>query len=246
LVQPDKAGHKLALLDQHPRVRKTAKLAMKTTQSNLLLHNAFPDGPDKYTDFARDALLESADSLGFKDIKTRLKRDADYAHDLASLPVQRISTFRGKVKGLTDQSVSKAYNLDIGDPAHVKWLKTGLRYIYPNDYSPYGLDIFAQTIRQAWFKGPRSFGWTIIDKFPSSLPDKPSEKEIPAPMLALVATAVYASILDHEPEVYEASDFTANDFADAYTEHIRVLAAIKQNDLRAYHALMHGLYRQVW
>ncbi|TFK78567.1 hypothetical protein K466DRAFT_606865 [Polyporus arcularius HHB13444] len=111
LVQPAKAGHKLGLFDQHPRVRKTSKLAMKMNQSNLLLHNAFPDGPYKYTDF---------------DIKTRLKRDADYAHDLASLPVQRISTFRGKVKGLTDQAVSKPYDLDIGSPAHVNWLKTGL------------------------------------------------------------------------------------------------------------------------
>lgn len=84
-------------------------------------------------------------------------------------------------------------------------------------------------------------------------------------MLALVATAVsayhlvsslrelstpnlqvYASILDHEPDVYEASDFTANDYADAYTDHIRVLSAIKQNDLRAYHSLMHGLYLRIW
>ncbi|TFK78566.1 hypothetical protein K466DRAFT_606864 [Polyporus arcularius HHB13444] len=51
--------------------------------------------------------------------------------------------------------------------------------------------------------------------------------------------------LDHEPDVYEASDFTANDYADAYTEHICVLSAIKQKDLRAYHSLMHGLYIRV-
>ncbi len=92
---------------------------------------------------------------------------------------------------------------------------------------PYACDIFAQTIRQAWFKSPRSFGWTIINQFNSSLPEKPGEKEIPTPMLALVATAVntscpcaltlltdcctiqvYASILDHEAEVYcESTSF---------------------------------------
>ncbi len=58
---------------------------MKTVQTNLLLINAFPDGPDKYSDFARHALLESADTLGYADIKKRLKTNDDYAHDLASL-----------------------------------------------------------------------------------------------------------------------------------------------------------------
>lgn len=45
-------------------------------------------------------------------------------------------------------------------------------------------------LRVAFFKCPTSFGFKIAQEFASSLLDKPEEKEIPAPMLALVATAV--------------------------------------------------------
>ena len=54
-------------------------------------------------------------------------------------------------------------------------------------YSPH---IFEEVLQAQFFNKPRSFGWGIVDRFMSSLPDKPEEKEIPAAMLALVSMAV--------------------------------------------------------
>ena len=78
-------------------------------------------------------------------------------------------------------------------------------------------------------------------------------------MLALVATAVcllyvswlsssthkllqlYASIEDYKNLQYDAGEFKANLFIDAYRLNIETLSDIKTNNLPAYHALMHGL-----
>ncbi|KAI0693522.1 hypothetical protein C8T65DRAFT_744683 [Cerioporus squamosus] len=120
-------------------------------------------------------LLESTEALDYHILKRRLKPQR-----LRSRPC-----FSG---------MGKVYGLDICNTLHVEWHKKGLHYINPNDYritSLYGLDVFAQTIRQAWFKCPRSFGWTIIDRFSLPLPDKPEAEEILAPILTPVATAVY-------------------------------------------------------
>ena len=55
---------------------------------------------------------------------------------------------------------------------------------------PYGAAIYLDMLRVGFFKSSTSLGFKIMDRFTSSLLDKPDEKEIPAPMLALVATAV--------------------------------------------------------
>ena len=60
---------------------------------------------------------------------------------------------------------------------------------------PYSPPVFAEMLRIAFFKRQTSFGFKISQQFVSSLPDKPDEQEIPAAMLALVATAVMHCVL---------------------------------------------------
>ena len=98
-----------------------------------------------------------------------------------------------------------------------------------------------------------------MDRFTSSHPTKPDEKEIPAAMLALVSTAVclpflsvmfsiidssqiYACIDDYRHLTYEAGRFEINEYLHAYKQNISVLNDIKEGAIDAYHDLMHGLF----
>ncbi|KAL1941439.1 hypothetical protein VTO73DRAFT_7256 [Trametes versicolor] len=248
LVDP---GPKLALGPQHRCVKIVAKRAINDVLIDVCLKNAFPEGPDKHNQFTHPTLIRVARDLEMHDIARRLKNDLTYSRYLGSIPAQRISTFRGKVKKHTDGVVASTYGLQPGDGVKVDWLDDKLTYIYPHDYKsrkvdrhlPYQLPIFVQVMRAAWFSRPTAYGFKIIDRFTSSSLEAPREKEIPAAMLGLAATAVYASIVDFSASTYKARDFTGNEFADVYARNIRALQKIKDNDVGKYHVLMHGLFR---
>ncbi|KAH9847583.1 hypothetical protein C2E23DRAFT_847901 [Lenzites betulinus] len=250
LVSP---GPKLALGVQLPRVRAVAKAAIDEVQADVCLKNAFPEGPDKHNQFTLPTLVRVAQKLGYADIVRRVQTDITYSRHLGSIPAQRISTFRGRVKKHTDGVVAETYNLQPGDGHRVDWLDQQLNYIYPHNYKsqkvdrhlPYKPSIFTQVMRSAWFSRPTAYGFAIIDRFTSSSLKHPREKEIPAPMLALAATAIYASIVDYSAPVYKARDFTGNEFADTYARNMRALQKIKDADTNKYHVLMHGFFRVI-
>lgn len=50
--------------------------------------------------------------------------------------------------------------------------------------------IFDSLLRNCFFSGPHSLGVRYSDRFTSTFPQLPDEKEIPVPMLALVGAAV--------------------------------------------------------
>ncbi|KAI0351067.1 hypothetical protein OH77DRAFT_1430299 [Trametes cingulata] len=252
IVWPERGG-KISLKAQHPRVRAVAKKAIKEILASLCLTNAFPEGPEKHGRFARSALAASAEKLNHQDILERLKNDQEYARALATIPAQRVSTFRGRIKALTDPLVAAAYHLESGDSDRVAWLKDSLRYIYPGDYEkdtveaqkPFSPPIFVQVLRNVFFNNARSIGNALAERFTSSDASRPDEKELPAPMLALVSTAIFASIADYEFDVYDAAEFSADSFADVYAENMRLLEHIKARGPRKYHLLMHRLLTDI-
>ncbi|KAI0716909.1 hypothetical protein C8Q76DRAFT_795146 [Earliella scabrosa] len=248
-----KNGGRLKLKKQRPRVAQVARRAVDNIQASVCLTNAFPDGAEKTTDFARKALVKAAKDLGDQEIVRRLKRDAPYCKKLTSIPVQRIPNFRGKVKRVTDAIAGNVYNLRPGEVQNVNFLQEGLRHIFPinpaqqsvDGTKPYGIPVFAQVLRNAFFRDERSFGYRVVDRFESSLADQPDEKEIPAAMLALVSTALYASIGDYRNVHYKAGEFKANLFLDAYRQNMQTLSELKAERPRNYHNLMHNLYTEV-
>ncbi|KAI0635790.1 hypothetical protein C8Q77DRAFT_1207724 [Trametes polyzona] len=256
LVEP---GPRLSLGIQRPRVRTVAKRAIDDVLLNVCLKNAFPEGPDKHNQFTRPTLIRIATELGFKDIARRLNSDVVYSRHLGSIPAQRISTFRGKVKKHTDGLVALVFGLHPGDALKVEWLDEKLNYIYPHEYKaslgkltrnvkrnlPYKPPVFTQVMRAAWFSKPSAYGFKIYDHFTSSSLEAPREKEIPAPMLALAATAIYASITDYSAPNYKAGDFTGNSFLDVYARNMRALQKIREGDVGKYHVLMHGFFREL-
>ncbi|KAI0656508.1 hypothetical protein C8Q70DRAFT_1056733 [Cubamyces menziesii] len=233
--------------------QEDAERAIFKCQADILLRNAFPDGAEKYNTIARSALVKCAEELGYTALAKRLKNDNDYALTLAAIPVDRIPLFRSQVRDAVLGAIQSTYHLRPGDVGHVNWLHKGCRYIYPHDYKkdkhcgdePFALPIFTDGLRATYFKTPKSFGWKIINQFASSYPEKPDEKELPAAMVALASTAVFAAIDHHQTSPCEISNFSTNSFGGAYKRNIAILSSLKERSLEAYHDVMHELFKAV-
>ncbi|KAH9846213.1 hypothetical protein C2E23DRAFT_696953, partial [Lenzites betulinus] len=70
------------------------------------------------------------------------------------------------------------------------------------------------------------------------------EKEIPIPMLALVGAALHASVTEWRSGAHKPAAFSGDSYVDAYNEHVILLQGIQLKNLRAFHVMMHRLYRQ--
>ncbi|TBU24342.1 hypothetical protein BD309DRAFT_825257, partial [Dichomitus squalens] len=247
------ASGRIKLSMQYSRVQEVATLAVKILLSTICMKDAVPDGPAKMLDYARRSLIKAAEHLGYQAIVYRLKREKYYWRKLASIPIQRVSNFRGKIKRVTDNLVPSFYDLEPGDIPKIRWLQDKLRYIYPTRYesnhvdgrAAYSIKIFVKVLRITLFHKTHSFGFELATHFSSSLPDEPDELEIPAPLLALVATAIHASIEDQKHTHSDPGDFKTNVYLDVYQSHIDVLDEIKTKKLMAYHNLMHSIYELV-
>ena len=130
---------------------------------------------------------------------------------------------------------------------------------------PYQHPAVAATLQQAFFSSSTDIGLTQTAIFTSSVADRPNEPEIPMHMLALTATAVFYFFIrrnyfpclttSYASQIHAALmnrrlafsgktiDFSANNFSDAYNEHLLILTNIQTKKLRAYHKLMHDLYQ---
>ncbi|OJT01640.1 hypothetical protein TRAPUB_7898 [Trametes pubescens] len=244
---------KLKLRDQHRRVRRVIQQATNTVLADVALKNAFPDGPQRQGQIVYRALLGAASRFAYNDISKRLRKQDDYAADLCKIPAQRIPTLRGQVRKLAEGQPCTAFGLGFGDKDKGDWLQEGFRYIYPFDYEnktikvgkPYSPPVFLEILRVAFFKRPSSLGFKVSECFESSLPNKPDEKEIPAAMLALVATALHAAIEDCKHNHTQPRDFTANDYWGVYKDHIQELSTIRTHGPVQYHVLMHGYWRRI-
>ncbi|EPT05837.1 hypothetical protein FOMPIDRAFT_1109115, partial [Fomitopsis schrenkii] len=66
----------------------------------------------------------------------------------------------------------------------------------------------------------------------------------PMAMVALVATAVYASLNNWADGTCKTTEFEMNLVCNAYKTNIALLEAIKNKSVKKYHTLMHGLYKK--
>ncbi|KAI0629512.1 hypothetical protein C8Q77DRAFT_1065182, partial [Trametes polyzona] len=244
---------RLKLREQHRRVRRLIQRGIDFTLAEICLQNAFPDTSQDHIKIVYRALLKAADELSDEDIMRRLKRKDDYAYEMCKIPSQRIPIFRGNVRKLAEGVPITAFGMVFGDKEKGEWLLRSHRFLYPFNYEAktidagkiYGQPIFLEILRLAFFKQPDAFGFGISDRFCSSLPGKPNEVELPAPMLALVATAIYAAIDDCMNSRHHPRDFTANNYWNKYKDFVNELSNIRTNGPQQYHALMHGLWRRI-
>ncbi|KAH9950672.1 hypothetical protein B0H21DRAFT_888907 [Amylocystis lapponica] len=251
IVYPEKGGDVL-LLSQQARLQEVIHAAIQQALYNVCFKDAFPEGLTKQTTYARQALVDSARTLGYEDIEQRLMEDKVYSRDLSAIPSQRVSNFRGKVKDKTNSHVQAAYDLQPGCEDVVRWLIKDLHYIYPSKpkkeklvaTEPFRHPCIIQTLRVAFFTGSKSFASKHQDSFKSAFPGRPQENEIPIPMLSLVSAGTFASLDDwtsgHSPT--RPTNFTADSFANVYGENVLLLKSIQKEGPLQFHTLMHALY----
>ncbi|KAI0633955.1 hypothetical protein C8Q77DRAFT_1072694 [Trametes polyzona] len=245
---------KLKLRDQHRRVRRVLSRSILNVQVQLATKDAFPDGAQKHGKMVYRALLQAAADLGYEDIVKRLRKQDAYADELVKIPSQRIPTYRGAVRKLVEGQASTLFQLKFGAKEKGDWLHSKFRYIYPFDYEkkthqaskPYTPPVYVETLRAAFFKRAKSLGFKIAHLAQSSLPDKPHEKELPAPLLALVATAIHAAIEDCKLGHRRPRDFSTNEYWGVYKDHMLILTNIRTKGPIQYHVLMHGLWRELY
>ena len=63
---------RIRLTDQPGRIQRVCTAAIKELLTNICVKNAFPDGPEKSSDFAKSALITAAKSLKYDDIRKKL------------------------------------------------------------------------------------------------------------------------------------------------------------------------------
>ncbi|KAL1938986.1 hypothetical protein VTO73DRAFT_2203 [Trametes versicolor] len=61
-------------------------------------------------------------------------------------------------------------------------------------------------------------------------------------MLALVCTALHASLTEWKSGVHRPFPFSADAYVDVYNEHYTLIMGIRKKNARAYHTMMHRLF----
>ncbi|KAH9928039.1 uncharacterized protein BXZ73DRAFT_102546 [Epithele typhae] len=245
-------NQRLNLGDQTARVSKILKLSTPEALKHALFVHAFPDGPKK-DDAMRPMLLAITERERDPQLARRITRDDDYSQKLAKHPLHRITLLRGRVKATVANVMCGAFGVRIIDATKAAWLQHNERYIYIKDLAtenvdtgrPFGHPIYSQVLNACFFDKARSYGERFASEFKSSLPSHPHQKEIPAPMLALVATAIFAVLQEtkNPDKRRKGQDFASNLFTSKYEDIIDLLCTIQPDDKR-YHSLMHGLWKR--
>ena len=85
LVFPEKGKGGFKLGDQRPIIVDVCERAILGIHCEVLLHNAFPDGPERSSEYSRSALITSSKELGHMKMYDWLKHDQDYWCKLSSM-----------------------------------------------------------------------------------------------------------------------------------------------------------------
>lgn len=149
---------------------------------------------------------------------------------------------------------------------HLKPLTNILLQQSNNDASPIGKkpyqgDLLIFLIYQEVFSGAKSIGIRCSERFVELANNKGNRPEIPIPLLALVATAVWSFLLSFMLylfvfKVYAALfwktlgsptkfSFTGNQFSETYVFHTKFLEDLKRDAPGKFHCMMADIYEAV-
>ncbi|KAF8269012.1 hypothetical protein EI94DRAFT_1726289 [Lactarius quietus] len=111
---------------------------------------------------------------------------------------------------------------------------------------PYRNERIIAVIRDLYFNGgPMSFVTRFGHLFPVQFADNGCpRREVPVPMVALVATALYATLYEWRSGEQQPQEFSANAYMDVYAGHVNTLRHVLENRERAFHLMMSDIYTQ--
>ncbi|KAF8273038.1 hypothetical protein EI94DRAFT_1697128 [Lactarius quietus] len=264
LVFPDGSSTKLNLTDQNPLVHTIVQDVIENLQASLMFHHAFPDVMLAFR-FSKESLITAAEKHkpGAAILHSRLLEDEDYLMKMTQLPRARISLMRAEVKERCN-AVTRATLLAMDSPSKIAEVirrqltdylytypiaaKTGILAGVPWHTCPYQNPHIITVIRESFFT-ENGRTPSFVSRFGHLFPvhqdgEGQSNREVPEPMVALVATALYATLYEWRNGKQQATGFSANKYLDVYRGHIDTLKIIKDKQPSAYHVMMVDIYTQ--
>ncbi|THH20200.1 hypothetical protein EW146_g1112 [Bondarzewia mesenterica] len=261
-----KNNGKVLMTNQTGAVRKVISLACTLYVPMFLCFDyAFP-APDARDANIFGALIDSAESLKATEISERLVADPDYVDLMATIPDERIPSFRNKFKRLGIEVIKDgAFSFhDIPDAKFISTIAALLnneKYIFPGNAlngkfkftQPFCHPSIAAVIRKAFFvpdPPSKPLATFAPDSFKSSISTgtEADEPELPRAMVALAATVVGSGIEEYQSgRVRKSIDFSYNSYGaegKPYTTHMKLLNKMHKENVSGYHKIMHHIYVQ--
>ncbi|KAH9033539.1 hypothetical protein EDB85DRAFT_1890212 [Lactarius pseudohatsudake] len=111
---------------------------------------------------------------------------------------------------------------------------------------PYRNDRIISVIRDLYFAGGiSSLATRFEDQFPTYQDSNGDVcQEVPISMVALVATALYATLYEWRNGEQQVTEFSANTYLDVYLGHVNTLNHICVNREGVYHLMMADIFAQ--
>ncbi|KAG1820973.1 uncharacterized protein BJ212DRAFT_1297444 [Suillus subaureus] len=245
---------KVKLLDQNQETRRVVRDAIMDAKGHLIFINAYPELVDK-NQVALQSLLTVAKKSGAHAIKQRLQEDTQYATQLGNLVEPRIPLLRRDLKEVACANIDGYFRLG-QSTVKAKKLMEQHAYSYslkfdsndnpsPRGNKPYQGELVIFLLHTGIFNGPKSIGVKFAERFIEIAGNKAKRPEMPVPLLALVATAIYAALFWKTLGSPGKFNFTGNQFSETYMFHVKFLEDLKKDVPKKFHCMMADIYESV-
>ncbi|KAG2031063.1 hypothetical protein BDR03DRAFT_986654 [Suillus americanus] len=115
----------------------------------------------------------------------------------------------------------------------------------PNRQKPYQTQPVFLILHEVFFKQLKSVGVQFSQRFCDIAKNKGGRPEIPIPMLAIVCTAIRATLLAKRNKSNDDFKFMGNQFLDIYNHHVSLLGSIQKKVPVKFHKMMSDIYEEV-
>ncbi|KAG2124670.1 hypothetical protein DEU56DRAFT_916911 [Suillus clintonianus] len=231
------------LLDQNQDTKRVVKRAILEAKCHLVFVDGFPELVDK-NQLSHESLLTVARELGLHEIEKRLRLDENYTTLLAALVDARIPILRRELKDDALAGVSGYFRLGHIDTDKAKSLLVQ-NVPKPISNKPYQGEFLIALINGRVFNGTQSVGVRFAQRFIEIAKNKANRPEVPIPIVALVATAVYAALLWKSMGSPAKFSFSGNQFSETYFFHVQFLENMRDTAPRKFHRMMADIYEAV-
>ncbi|KAJ6558403.1 hypothetical protein B0H19DRAFT_1235265 [Mycena capillaripes] len=245
----------IGLTAQHPELQTVLRDTMTIIKIFMLFVDAYPLMVTR-AGFGRPRLIEAAEARpAASHILERLLKDPTFGATLAPIPIDRMNILRGNLKRCSVSCVLAFFALADLQPHQVKEgveeLLQDHRYIFPRTAGqfqftqPFRHGSIRFVLKEELFTSV-SFVTQNIERFASKYEKKPTERELPDSMLALVATAIYAALVEYRMTGrHQNTPFTEDAYEDTYRNHVSTLEGARRTAPHATHRIMHALFTEV-
>ncbi|KAG2369567.1 hypothetical protein BDR07DRAFT_1371137 [Suillus spraguei] len=224
------------LTDQNVDLRKVIQHSILEVKACIAFKHGYPELVAKNS-YAREILLQAAKHHKTVPIEKRMYVDDEYLSALANLINARASLFHTDIKDVAYKCAPGYFRLSHNCDAIIDRLLASHSYIFlqifdaeglpsPKQQKPYQGQPVVDTLYKVFFKNAKSIGSQFAQHFVDIAKNKASRPEVPIPMVAIVSTAIHATLIAKKNKAGDDFKFTGNQFCDIYTYHVALLEKI--------------------